>query len=94
MMYEVISGTRFEFYVIPEIEADLDDDPESKTFKAWSTAEKLPNTDEVFLGDIISGCWAGDGFLTMQDVCHPLDDADQKPAASMASRDAKNADWN
>lgn len=81
MMYEVTSGSRYEFYVVPEIETDLDDDPESKTFKAWPTAEKLPNTDNVFLGDIIRRCWVRDGFLTMQEVCHALDNADQKPAA-------------
>lgn len=78
MIYEVTSGSRYEFYVIPEIEADLDDDPESKTFKAWPTAEKLPNTNSVFLGDVIRRCWAGDGFLTMQEVCHALDNADQR----------------
>jgi tRNA A-37 threonylcarbamoyl transferase component Bud32 len=94
MMYEVTSGSRYEFYVIPEIEADLDDDPESKTFKAWPTAEKLPNTNNVFLGDIIRRCWAGDGFLTMQEVCHALDNADQKPAALKASGDAENANLN
>lgn len=33
MMYEVTCGSRYEFYVVPEIEADLDDDPESKTFR-------------------------------------------------------------
>lgn len=76
MMYEVTSGSRYEFYVVPEIETDLDDDPESKTFKAWPTAEKLPNTNNVFLGDIIRRCWVGDGFLTMQEVCHALDNAD------------------
>lgn len=32
MMYEVISGNLFEFYVIPDIETDLDDDPVSKTY--------------------------------------------------------------
>lgn len=94
MMYEVTSGGRYEFYVIPEIEADLDDDPESKTFKAWPTAEKLPNTNDVFLGDIIRRCWAGDGFLTMQGVCHALDNVDQKPAALKASEDAENANLN
>lgn len=53
MMYEVSSRSRYEFYVVPEIEAELDDDPESKTFKAWPTAERFPNTENVFLGDII-----------------------------------------
>ncbi|KAL2867706.1 uncharacterized protein BJX67DRAFT_380650 [Aspergillus lucknowensis] len=38
MMYEVTSGSRYESYVIPEIEADLDDDPESKALKTWPTA--------------------------------------------------------
>lgn len=84
MMYEVTSGTRYEFYVVPDIEADLDDDPESKAFKAWPASEKLPDTDNVFLGDIIWRCWVGDGFLTMQEVCHALDNADRKPAAVKA----------
>lgn len=94
MMYEVTSGCRYEFYVVPEIETDLDDDPESKTFKAWPTAEKLPNTDNVFLGDIIRRCWVRDGFLTMQEVCHALDNADQKPAALKSSGDAEKAKLN
>lgn len=33
MVYEIASGGRYEFYVTPEIEADLDDDAESKTFQ-------------------------------------------------------------
>lgn len=41
MMYEVISGRRYAFHVTPEIETDLDDDPESKTYKAWPTAENF-----------------------------------------------------
>ncbi|PGH26790.1 hypothetical protein AJ80_01555 [Polytolypa hystricis UAMH7299] len=94
MMYEVISGSRYEFYVIPEIETDLDDDPESKTFKAWPTAEHFPNTKNVFLGDIIRKCWLGDGFLTMQDVCHALDNAGQKPAALKSSGGAEMAKLN
>lgn len=85
MMYKVTSGSRYEFYVVPEIETDLDDDPESKTFKAWPTAENLPNTNNV-LGDIIRRCWVGDGFLTMHEVCHALDNADQKPAALDAEK--------
>ncbi|PYI30275.1 hypothetical protein BP00DRAFT_457975 [Aspergillus indologenus CBS 114.80] len=62
MMYEVISGNRCEFYVIPDIETDLDDDPESKTFKAWPAADRLPDTNDVFLGEIIWRCWVRDGF--------------------------------
>lgn len=89
MMYEVTSGSRYEFYVIPEIEADLDDDPESKTFKAWPTTEKLPNTNNVFLGDIIRRSWVEDGFLTMQEVCHALENADHTPAALEAPGDAE-----
>jgi hypothetical protein len=50
MMYEVISGSRCQFYIIPEIESDLDDDPETKAFKAWPTADKLPYTNNAFLG--------------------------------------------
>lgn len=73
MMYEVTAGRRYEFYVVPEIETDLENDLESKTFKAWPTPEKFPTTINVFLGDIIRKCWLGDGFLTMQDVCHALD---------------------
>ncbi|KAJ5636956.1 uncharacterized protein N7484_010269 [Penicillium longicatenatum] len=49
MMYEITSGSRYKFYVVPEIETDLADDPESKTFMAWPTADKLPNTNNVFL---------------------------------------------
>ncbi|EPS30129.1 hypothetical protein PDE_05079 [Penicillium oxalicum 114-2] len=94
MIYEVMSGSRCEFYVVPEIEADLDDDPESKTFKTWPTAEKLPNTNNVFLGDIIGRCWAENGFLTMREVCHALDNADQRPAALKASGDTENANIN
>lgn len=94
MMYEVLSGSRYEFYVVPEIGTDLEDDPESKTFKAWPTAEKLPNTDNVFLGAIIRGCWAKDGFLTMQEVCHALDNADPQPAAVKAPGDAGKAKLN
>ncbi|KXG54484.1 uncharacterized protein PGRI_076280 [Penicillium griseofulvum] len=78
MIYEVISGCRCEFYVVPEMETDIDDDPESKIFKAWPTDEKLPNVNSVFLGAIIRRCWAEDGFLTMQEVCHALDKADPK----------------
>lgn len=76
MMYEVVSGSRSELYVIPDMEADLVDDPESKTFKAWPTAEKLPATKSVFLGNIIGKCWSGDTFFTMQELCQVLDDAD------------------
>lgn len=97
MMYEVTSGSRYEFYVIPEIATDLDDDPESKTFKAWPTAEKFPNTKDVFLGGIIRKCWLGDGFLTMQDVCHALDNVDdQRPAAALkaSSGDAEKMKLN
>ncbi|OJJ67155.1 hypothetical protein ASPBRDRAFT_349942 [Aspergillus brasiliensis CBS 101740] len=73
MMYEVISGNQFEFYVIPDIETDLDDDPEFKTFKTWPTADRLPDLNNVFLGDVIGRCWAREGFLSMQEVCHALD---------------------
>lgn len=65
MIYEITSGSRYEFYVIPDIEADLDEDPESKTFKAWPTTDKFPNTNNVFLGDIIRRRWGGNGFLSM-----------------------------
>ncbi|KAJ5096174.1 hypothetical protein NUU61_005530 [Penicillium alfredii] len=41
MMYEVTSGSRYGFYVVPEIETDVDENPESKTFKAWPTAEEF-----------------------------------------------------
>lgn len=78
MIYEVISGIRYEIYVTPDIEADLDDDPEVKTFKAWPAAERVPDAKNVFLGDIIEKCWLEDGFLSMQDVCHALDNADQR----------------
>ncbi|GKZ19479.1 hypothetical protein AbraIFM66951_011090 [Aspergillus brasiliensis] len=56
-----------------DIETDLDDDPEFKTFKTWPTADTLPNLNNVFLGDVIGRCWARDGCLTMQEVCHALD---------------------
>lgn len=94
MMYEVISGRRYEFHVTPEIETDLDDDPESKTFKAWPTAEKLPNTEDIFLGGIIRKCWLEDGFLTMQAVCHALDNSDQQSAALKVSGDAEKPKLN
>ncbi|PWY70718.1 hypothetical protein BO83DRAFT_379455 [Aspergillus eucalypticola CBS 122712] len=75
MMYEVISGNHFEFCVIPDIETDLDDDPVSKTCKTWPTDDKLPNTNPLFLEDIIKRCWALEGFLTMQEACHALDNS-------------------
>ncbi|GLA13542.1 hypothetical protein AnigIFM62618_010795 [Aspergillus niger] len=94
MMYEIISGNQFEFYVIPDIETDLDDDPGSKTFKTWPTADKLPVTDNLFLGDVIRRCWIRNGFVTMQEVCHALDNFDQGSAASKASRDADKEKMN
>lgn len=83
MMYEITSGSRYEFYVIPEIEADIDNDPESKTFKMWPTADRFPDTQHVFLGDIIRRCWLEDGFCSMLDICRSLDDFAQNPTASM-----------
>lgn len=85
MMYEVITGSRYEFYVISEIESDLNDDPESKTFKAWPTSERFPDTGNVFLGEIIRECWLEDGFRSMQEVCHTLDRLAQKQTASKRS---------
>lgn len=78
MMYEVISGNQFEFYVIPDIETDLDEDPVSKTYITWPTDDKLPITHPLFLGDIIKRCWSREGFLTMQEVCHALDNSGHK----------------
>lgn len=78
MMYEVITGKQFKFYVIPDIETDLVDDPVSKTYKTWPTDDKLPNTNPLFLGDIIKRCWSRKGFLTMQEVCHALDSSGHK----------------
>ncbi|XRM48025.1 hypothetical protein ABZX51_010969 [Aspergillus tubingensis] len=75
MMYEVISGKQFEVYVIPDIETDLDEDSVSKTYKTWPTDDK---TNPLFLGDIIKRCWSRKEFLTMQEVCHALDNSGHK----------------
>ncbi|PWY72241.1 hypothetical protein BO94DRAFT_501447, partial [Aspergillus sclerotioniger CBS 115572] len=71
MLYEIVSGRRYEFYVTSEIEADLDDG-ESKTYRQWPTSEKFPDTTDVFLGDVIRKCWLRDGFCSMDDVCVAL----------------------
>ncbi|KAG2416275.1 hypothetical protein HFD88_007468 [Aspergillus terreus] len=83
MMYEVSFGSRYEFYVVPEIETDVEDDAEFK-----------PNTNDVFFGDLIRKCWADEGFRTMLEVCHALDNADQKPAALTTPKDAEKAKLN
>jgi serine/threonine protein kinase len=94
MMYEITSGSRYEFYVIPEIASDIEDDTESKTFKTWPTAEKLPNTENVFLGDIIRNCWLESGFRDMQDVCHLLDDLCQKQTILETFKGMEMVGWN
>ncbi|KNG80905.1 hypothetical protein ANOM_010097 [Aspergillus nomiae NRRL 13137] len=66
-MYEIVSGNRYEFYVNPEIDKDLDDD-ESKTYKDWPTSEQFPDTRNIFLGDIIRKCWLKDGYCSMKEV--------------------------
>lgn len=67
MMYEVLSGKRFEFEVDDEIEFDRKDDTEFMVFADWPTADKLPSTRDVFLYDIISRCWQNlkDGSSSM-----------------------------
>ncbi|PLB49605.1 hypothetical protein P170DRAFT_510134 [Aspergillus steynii IBT 23096] len=72
MMYEIVSGSRYEFYVNPDIDMDLDDD-ESKIYKEWPTSKRFPDTSNVFLGDIIRKCWLRDGFRSMKDVEASLD---------------------
>ncbi|KAE8355940.1 hypothetical protein BDV28DRAFT_128144 [Aspergillus coremiiformis] len=67
MVYEIVSGRRYEFYINPEIDMDLEDG-ESKTYKEWPTIEQLPDTSNIFLGDIIRKCWLKDGFHSMKDV--------------------------
>ncbi|PYI06789.1 hypothetical protein BO78DRAFT_368351 [Aspergillus sclerotiicarbonarius CBS 121057] len=71
MMYEIVSGHRYEFFVTPEVEADLDGG-ESKTYRKWPTDEKLPDKRDIFLGDIIRKCWLRDGFRSIDDVCVAL----------------------
>ncbi|RAL04761.1 uncharacterized protein BO80DRAFT_422001 [Aspergillus ibericus CBS 121593] len=71
MLFEIVSGHRYEFYVSPEIEVDLEDG-ESKTYRQWPTEEKLPDTKDLFLGDIIRKCWLEEGFHSMNDVCAAL----------------------
>ncbi|OOF91669.1 hypothetical protein ASPCADRAFT_9595 [Aspergillus carbonarius ITEM 5010] len=71
MMYEIVTGHRYEFYVTPEIEADLQDS-EPKIYRQWPTSEKLPATTDVFLGDIIRKRWLRDGFGSIDDVCVAL----------------------
>lgn len=67
MVYEIVSGSRYEFYVNPEIDVDLDES-ESKTYKEWPSSDRFPDTGNVFLGDIIRKCWLRDGFGSMEDV--------------------------
>lgn len=67
MVYEIVSGSRFEFYVNPEIDMDLDDGV-AKTYKKWPTSERFPDTSNILLGDIIRKCWLRDGFCSMKDV--------------------------
>ena len=67
MMYQIVSGNRYEFYVTPEIDKDLDDS-ESKTYKEWPTSEQFPDTRTIFLGDIIRKCWLKDRFYSIEEV--------------------------
>lgn len=67
MMYETSSSQRYEFYVSPEIDVDLDDS-ESKTYKEWPTSDRFPDTSSMLLGDIIRKCWLRDGLRNMKDV--------------------------
>ncbi|KAH8423158.1 uncharacterized protein LDX57_000913 [Aspergillus melleus] len=71
MMYEIVSGHRYEFYINPEIDSDLDEG-ESKTYKEWPTSDRFPDTSDIFFGDIIRKCWRRDGFCNMEDVCAAL----------------------
>lgn len=71
MIYKTVSGQRYEFYVDTRIETDLEDGG-AKAYKEWPTDEQLPNTEGVFLGDIIRRCWLKDGFSKMKEVCTAL----------------------
>ncbi|KAL5357648.1 kinase-like domain-containing protein [Aspergillus floccosus] len=71
MIYKIVSSQRYEFFVDPRIETDLDEGG-AKMYKEWPTDEQLPNTEAVFLGDIIRRCWLKDGFSKMKEVCTAL----------------------
>lgn len=67
MVYEIVSGSRYEFYVNPESDVDLDEG-ESRTYKEWPSSDRFTDTGNVFLGDIIRKCWLRDGFCSVEDV--------------------------
>lgn len=71
MVYEIVTGRRYEFYVNAEIEVDSDDGA-SYTYREWPTSEQFPDTTDVFLGDLIRMCWLKDGFGTMEEVHRAL----------------------
>ncbi|KAL4890624.1 kinase-like domain-containing protein [Aspergillus ambiguus] len=68
MVYEMVSGQRYGFYVNPEVETEVTEG-ESQLYNAWPTRERLPPTDDIFLGETIRNCWLQEGYGQMQAVC-------------------------
>ncbi|EAS27154.3 uncharacterized protein CIMG_10356 [Coccidioides immitis RS] len=55
-------------------------------FPNWPWDRELPNTEGIFLGNIIQDCWALPGYMRMEDVCSALSELSKQDRSMLTGK--------